>query len=184
MKNARYLDILDGFTESSDPFYDREQSNQNLFFLHGAFHLYQKGGRVHKITRQMEKPLYERVETIINSEEEDVVCVFEGSSSDKMGKIKEIPYLQIAHQKLSTLRGTLVIIGSSLSDNDRHIFEQINKSSIHSVYISSCEETKLGDHDKAKCLFPSKSIILFDYNTISYESSTATSPRLTTLTQS
>ena len=168
-KNTENLLIRDGFTNSPDPIYDEEQSDQNLFFLHGAFHLYQKGGRVHKITRQMEKPLYERVETIINSEEEDVVCVFEGSSSDKIGKIKEIPYLQIAHQKLSTLRGTLVILGCSLSDNDRHVFEQINKSNIDSVYISSCEETKLSDHYKAIDLFPSKSIILFNYNDISYE---------------
>ena len=132
----KQLSLYDGFSNSSDPIYNIEQRTQNLFFLHGAFHIYEKGGVIYKITRKNNEPLYER---IINSEGENIVCVLESSSSDKMRKINQYPYLQIAYEKLSTLEGSLVILGCSLSGNDRHIFEQINKSSIHSIYISSCK---------------------------------------------
>ena len=63
----------------------------------------------------------------------------------------------------------MAIIGCSLSENDNHIYQQINNSKIDKLYISSRESSKEPDYKKAKKLFNDKEIILFDRETISYE---------------
>lgn len=63
----------------------------------------------------------------------------------------------------------MVIIGSSLADNDNHIFEQINNSAIETVFISSLLREIEKNYKLAKLRFPSKKIYLFDAETISYE---------------
>jgi len=76
------------------------------------------------------------------------MCVFQ--SENKIEAINKSEYLKKALQKLSVLSGSLVIIGSSLDDNDSHIFEQIETSKIGSVYISTREGSKRKNYNKAK----------------------------------
>ena len=159
--------VNDGFL--FEEFRPEKGALQNIFFLHGAFHIYKDKALVKKITQKEDKALYERLKKIINDEKKDIVCIFTGSSEDKKSRIDENNYLRECFEKLSTLSGRLVIIGSSLDKNDTHIFEQINKSKISTIFISSCEEKKEQDSQNAKEGFPNKEIILFDYRTISYE---------------
>ena len=63
----------------------------------------------------------------------------------------------------------MVIIGSSLADNDNHIFKQIDNSGIETVFISSLMREIEKNFELAKRRFPSKKIYLFDAETISYE---------------
>jgi len=121
--------------------FDIKKETQNLFFLHGAFHIYRDGKKEKKITQTSDKALYDRLEEIINSEE----------------------------RELSKLSGTLVIIGCSLSDNDSHIYEQINSSEVNTIYISSKKTSKKTDYEKAEKIFNNKKIVLFDRETITYE---------------
>src|SRR3989338_3044230 len=64
------LDINDGFFRDEDfeqPVYGGKQMlNQNLFFLHGAFHIYKDKENILKITQKTDKALYERLTEIIN----------------------------------------------------------------------------------------------------------------------
>ncbi|WP_320019022.1 DUF4917 family protein [Labilibaculum manganireducens] len=146
--------------------YDVNSNTQNLFFLHGAFHIYKDGELYKKITQQSDKALYEKLEDVLNNDEQDVVCVFQ--RSNKTDAINNNDYLKHCFEKLACLSGNLVIIGSSLADNDDHIFEQINSSSIDKIYISAfgnMEEV----FEAAKSKFPNKEIYLFDAKTISYE---------------
>jgi hypothetical protein len=146
--------------------FDIESATQNLFFLHGAFHIYKDGKLVKKLT-QSNKALYERVEDILNNDELDLVCIFQ--TENKIAEIEKNPYLTKCLNKLNTLSGDMVIIGSSLDDNDNHIFDAITKSNIATLYISTLAKDKEQTIEKAVRKFPSKSIHLFDAKTISYE---------------
>ncbi len=168
-KNKEYsgLHVNDGFL--GNEFKPKILAMQNLFFLHGAFHIYKNKQLVEKITQSQDKALYERLEEIIDSEEMDIICVFAGTSEAKIKDIKENVYLKKCFEELSALTGHLMIFGSSLSENDRHIHEGINKSEISDIYISSCEKDKDRDDERSREIFPNKKVILFDYKTVSYE---------------
>lgn len=146
--------------------FDIESATQNLFFLHGAFHIYKDGKSVRKIT-QTDKALYEHVEDILNNDELDLVCIFQ--TENKIVEIEKNPYLTKCLNKLKTLSGVMVIIGSSLDDNDDHIFKEINDSNINTLYISTLNTTKDKMHEKALEKFPTKTVYLFDAESISYE---------------
>ncbi len=147
--------------------FDVESEIQNLFFLHGAFHIYKDGEKIKKITQETDKALYNKLEDILNTEGKDIVCVFQ--STDKLDAIKENAYLRHCYEKLSELSGNLVIIGSSLADNDNHIFNQINASKIENIFISSLLKDVEKNQEMAKQKFPDKKIIMFDAESISYE---------------
>jgi Cu+-exporting ATPase len=72
------------------------------------------GKEIKKITQETDKALYTKLEEVLNNEEQDVVCVFQ--SSNKIEAIKENSYLLNCYNKLSSLSGNMVIIGSSLDD--------------------------------------------------------------------
>lgn len=159
---SRQLTLFD----TTEFVYDVNSSTQNLFFLHGAFHIYKDGESFKKITQQSNKALYEKLEEVLNNEDQEVVCVFQ--HENKTDVIHDNEYLKHCFDKLGQLSGNLVIIGSSLADNDDHIFEQINNSEISTIYISA-----FGDKEKileaASSKFSNKNIKLFDAETISYE---------------
>jgi len=110
--------------------------------------------------------LYEKLEDVLNDEKQDVVCVFQ--HKDKTDVINNNEYLKHCFDKLGQLSGNLVIIGSSLADNDDHIFRQINNSHIDNLYISAFGDKK-NILETSKSKFPNKNIKLFDAETISYE---------------
>jgi hypothetical protein len=158
---------LNLFGNEAEFIYDVNSKTQNLFFLHGAFHIFKDGLRFKKITQQSDKALYDKLEEVLNNESQEVVCVFQ--HEDKTDVINNNEYLQNSLKKLGEIFGNMVIIGSSLADNDNHIYEQINNSGIGTIYISTLLKTKEENLKLAKEKFPSKNIYLFDAETISYE---------------
>lgn len=147
--------------------FDTNSITQNLFFLHGAFHIYKDGQSIKKITQSSNKALYQRLEEILNSEKKEIVCIFQ--SEDKETAINENPYLCKCLSKLGELSGNMVIIGSSLADNDDHIFNQINNSNINTLYISTLDKYKEDTYKIASTKFSTKTIHLFDAKSISYK---------------
>ena len=176
---TKIIPVNDGFV--NDKFYtgdsqvpmfkfieDPVHAKLNLLFLHGAFHIYETNNCFYKITAEPGEALYQKLEEILDSENQDIVSVFESSYKDKLAKIRENEYLKIAHHKLSLLRGALVMIGCSLGENDKHIFETIEKSKITTIYISCRTRQHKKMKDKAEKFFPSKELVFFDCETISY----------------
>lgn len=144
---------------------DVRSVTQNLFFIHGAFHIVVKGGKRYKVTQETERALYTKLQDLLNKEGNDVLCVFQ--ADNKIEAIEKDPYLSHCLDKLSVLTGSLVILGCSLSDNDSHIFDRINQSQIKDIYISyykNCEVTYV----RGISLFPGKNVYVFDAETISY----------------
>ena len=62
----------------------------------------------------------------------------------------------------------MVILGSSLAENDSHIFKKIDDSKVQKIFIASSEKGKEEDLEKAENFFSGKAIDLFDRDTISY----------------
>jgi hypothetical protein len=149
---SRQLSLFGGEKEFA---FDIKSATQNLFFLHGAFHIYKDGKSVKKIT-QTDKALYDRVEDILNTEDRELVCIFQ--TINKKDEIEKNAYLTKCLSKLNTFSGDMVIIGSSLDDNDDHVFNEIRKSRLDTLYISTVDELKSQMHEKAVQKFPSKSI--------------------------
>ena len=82
-----YIDINDGF---AGDLFEEIPEHQNLFFLHGSFHIYVYGKtQVRKITQSKDKALYERLENIISAENEEIVCVLASGENEK-----EIKFMQ------------------------------------------------------------------------------------------
>jgi hypothetical protein len=161
--------VEDGFEQLAlidDFVFKKDKYEQNLFFLHGAFHIYKDKNKIKKITSKTDKALYSRLEEVINEDRKEIVTVFQ--TMDKQNTINENEYLKYCYDKLKTLRGSVVIIGSSLAENDKHIFNSINDSSVEKVYISTFGDERL-TYEKASNYFDKKQIVLFDAKSISYK---------------
>lgn len=170
-RNSVLSHVDDGSRQLSlfgnDFVFDVNSETQNLFFLHGAFHIIKEGKEIKKITQSTDKALYEKLEEILNDDNKDIVCIFQ--SENKLDAIQDNPYLLHCYNKLAELTGNLVIIGSSLDNNDNHIFKQINNSQIKKVFISTLKRDEDENRERARLKFPKKDIYLFDASTISYE---------------
>jgi hypothetical protein len=162
------LDINDGFafSENLSLFEYKPDINRNLFFLHGAFHLYKDKKSIYKITKMNEKALYEVIDEILDNESRELLCVF--TNQNKIDEINNSPYLKNNLDSLSTIGGSIVIIGSSLDDNDKHIFDCIDKSNVNKIFFASTINGYEKDTERLNGFFSSKEIVLFDRDTISY----------------
>lgn len=49
---------------------------QNIFFIHRAFHIYQGKKEMYKITKKTDKALYQKIEEIVENEDENIICIF------------------------------------------------------------------------------------------------------------
>ena len=171
-KTPKVLNVIDAFKKGrqGELIYDDHDDEQNLFFLHGAFHIYRDGSIVKKIAQTQNKAFHKRLEDIVNSETRDVICILTGETDNKKEQIQkggEYSYLAKCFNKLQTLEGNLVVLGSSLSENDEHIFNEIEKSNVSDIYIAT-EEDQQGDIEKKASKYFSKKLHYFDYTTISY----------------
>lgn len=161
------IQYLFQWSKEKEFIFDINNETQNLFFLHWAFHIYNEEGQYKKITQKSDNALYDRLEEILNSEDRDITCIFQ--SENKIDEINKSEYLQKSYNKLLKLSWVMIIIWSSLSDNDKHIFNQINSSWINTLYISTREKSFDKNYEKAKKVFPNKNIYFFDTESISYE---------------
>ena len=148
----------------------QDNLHKNVFFLHGCFHIYQNKQFIRKITQTQNKAFLRHLEEAIQSEdhEKEIICVLTSDSESKKEQIDNNKYLKNCFEHLKKLSGHIVIFGSSLDGNDKHIFQAINESEIEKIYISSSRRQKEENWNKAKGFFPGKEVVLFDYKTISY----------------
>ena len=160
------LDVNDGFQNElfSGSIVDKKQ---NVFFIHGSFHIYQSKNKIKKIVKTGERLFSEKLEDVIESEDDELIIVFQ--STNKNEKIEQNEYLLRAFQKLSEIEGDMVIFGSSLDDNDKHIFGEINNNEkLKNVYISTNKKNFAKTKKIASEIFNKKKILYFDYETVSY----------------
>lgn len=131
--------INDGFLREDEEFlhWDVENSNsQNIYYLHGALHLYDNGNDLIKIeTGQYGETLMDQISQAVESDQYPLF-VTEGSSKNKLAKINHSAYLSRCFKSFSDIEGSLFIYGHSLADNDNHILNLIAESnSVELLFI-------------------------------------------------
>lgn len=118
---------------------------KHVYYLHGALCYFKNDIIDYKILR---KPAIELIEVIENKIREGKFPLFvsEGTSSDKLKSIGRSNYLNFCLRKLKTDKAPLLVFGTSLSSNDKHIVDAIcqnNRDLIIAVYIGNKTETIL-----------------------------------------
>ena len=119
----------DGFRKPADDpdadyvSWDPDNSKrQTVRYLHGALHLFDTGTEMKKYTWvNTQKPLIEQIRAAL-LEESYPVFVSEGTSHEKVDRIRHNDYLCKMYRSFTEIQGAIVVFGHSLDDSDDHIF--------------------------------------------------------------
>lgn len=132
----------DGFRKSEDDIdagyvvWDSSHSHkQNLHFLHGALHIFDTGIEVQKYT--WINTGIRLVDQIRDALKSDFFPVFvaEGTSNEKLERIRHNDYLAKGYRSFTEITGALFIYGHSLAPNDEHYLKRIEKGKLSHVYV-------------------------------------------------
>lgn len=114
-----------------------QEHEQNLYYLHGALHIFSDDSEIEKytwintgdkLTEQIKKSL---------KDEKYPVFITEGSKQQKKSRINNNAYLARSFASLKNITGNIFIFGHSLRDEDDHVFKYINhKSNVKNIFIS------------------------------------------------
>lgn len=125
-------------------------TDQEVFFLHGALHLYEYGSLIKKhASGDNGNTIVEQVHIKLD-EGAFPLFVSEPTSEKKKEKILHNQYLNYCYSALRELEGCLFIYGHSLDENDNHIFSQIQESGITHVYVSIYGDEHSSDNRRVK----------------------------------
>jgi len=132
----------DGFRKS-DANYDAsyvvwepsQSHEQNTWFLHGALHVFDSGTEIQKYT--WVNTGVRLIEQIRDALKKGYFPLFvsEGSSAEKLERIRHSDYLAKAYRSFSEITGVLFIYGHSLAENDEHYLKRIEKGKVGQLYI-------------------------------------------------
>lgn len=130
----------DGFRHEPNEDYvvwqPEEADKQNVYYLHGALHLFDAGSEIKKFTwNRTGVTLLRQVKSELEKNNFPLF-VAEGTSREKMTKINHSQYLGRGVRSFSKIGGSLFIFGHSLSKNDGHYLSLIAKNNLNRLFIS------------------------------------------------
>lgn len=138
------IDSMDGFgrlPENEDLTWYKSKK-QNIFYLHGALHLFDDGYDIIKAETSFEDNLMDTIRDRLKNNQYPLI-VAEGSYKEKLNKISHNKYLQNALDNLKFIQGNLFIHGHSLDDNDKHILDTISSARyLKQIFISVYDPEK------------------------------------------
>ncbi len=113
------------------------EHNQNLYYLHGAMHVFSDGSNVEKYNWcNRNKTLVEQVKESIEKDKYPVF-ISEGTTKHKKMRINNNSYLGSGFSSLKSIEGSLFIHGHSLRNEDDHIFNCINDNKeVKKIFVS------------------------------------------------
>ncbi len=116
--------------------WDFSEQSQNVFYMHGALHIFDAGSEIQKYT--WSNTGVALVDQIREALEQDrfPIYVAEGSSDSKVNRILHNSFLIRGYRSLSEIGGSLFVFGHSLNDNDEHILKCIERNKATDVYVS------------------------------------------------
>lgn len=132
----------DGFRKPRDDFeadyvtWDPSQSHgQNMWYLHGALHVFDTGIEVQKYT--WKNTGVRLVEQIRDALRRDYFPLFvaEGTSTEKLEHIRHSDYLAKAYRSFQSITGALFVFGHSLAENDEHFLKLVERGKIKHVFV-------------------------------------------------
>jgi hypothetical protein len=155
VRQSAVLGCHDGF--DSEGYWSQAPGGTQAFYLHGGLHLYEH--RYRGASPRLKKLLYERDRVLTQQIKEHLdrdefpLFVTEGSSLEKMARIRSNPYLNAAYNRFSRAcaepEDALFVVGHGLDACDDHITDLIGKAQLKSVFVSTFG---LRDRDRVKSL--------------------------------
>ena len=132
----------DGFRRPQDDFesayvvWEPDQSHeQNMWFLHGAMHVFDSGTEIQKYTwNNTGIRLIDQIRDAL-SRNFFPLFVSEGTSSEKYERIRHNDYLAKAYRSFSSIQGALFVFGHSLAENDNHYLRCIQRGKVSHLYV-------------------------------------------------
>ena len=135
------LEMDDGFRSSNSEYTVTweigNEIEQNLYYLHGAIHIFNSEAGIEKYTWQNTGiPIKDQVQESLENSKYPIF-ITEGSKQQKAKRIRESAYLGRSFSSLKSIGGSLFIFGHSLGDGDDHVFDHINKKSkVKKIFVS------------------------------------------------
>lgn len=135
----------DGFRSSQDDLELGDKSDyvvwepghhkQNMWFLHGALHIFDSGIEIKKFT--WNRTGVRLIEQIREALSRDLFPLFvaEGSSSEKLDRIRHSDYLAKAYRSFQEIGQCLFIYGHSLAENDEHYLKLIERGKVKHLFV-------------------------------------------------
>ena len=156
--NGIKIEFNDGFLPNKETkrLEWNNENPQNVYFLHGAFHILQKDNSIVKVKADPTNTM------IKNIQEEwsngyDSLTILESTAKNKEEQINKNSYLKYCFDSFKNQEGALVTLGVSFYDSDNHIINSINNNdNINQIYIGCYEEpsdellSKFKDNPKVK----------------------------------
>lgn len=114
-----------------------EKTNkQNVFYMHGALHIFDAGDELKKFTwKHTGVSLIEQIRAALVANMYPMI-VAEGTSKQKLAKINHSNYLSRAYRSFSNIKNSLFIFGHSFAESDDHILGLIPNGSIKDLFVS------------------------------------------------
>lgn len=129
-------DDVDHGNESDYVVWEPDQSHgQDTWFLHGALHVFDSGLEIQKYT--WNRTGIRLIEQTRAALKKDLFPLFvaEGSSAEKLERIRHSDYLAKAYRSFQSICYCLFIHGHSLAEYDEHFLKLIERGKIDHVFV-------------------------------------------------
>ncbi len=128
-------DIDDGIESDYVVWESSKSHEQNMWFLHGALHVFDSGTEIQKYT--WNRTGVRLIEQIRDALSRDLFPLFvaEGSSEEKLERIRHSDYLAKAYRSFQEIQHCLFIYGHSLAANDEHYLRLIEHGKLSHIYV-------------------------------------------------
>ena len=114
-----------------------DSGQQNIFYMHGALHVFDAGKEVQKYTwSHTGIALIDQIREALETGRYPIY-VSEGTSRSKMERVMHSSYLIRGYRSLSLITGSLFIFGHSLQPSDEHVLKCIEESQVEKVSLVS-----------------------------------------------
>jgi hypothetical protein len=112
-----------------------QSHDQNMWFLHGALHVFDSGTEVQKYT--WNRTGIRLIEQIREALSRDFFPLFvaEGSSAEKLERIRHSDYLAKTYRSFQEIHYCLFVYGHSLAANDEHYLRLIEKGKLSHIFV-------------------------------------------------
>ena len=152
--------------EFSELTWGPNKSEQSVFYIHGALHLFDSGIDIIKEIYSNNTYLLENIKKRLDNKHYPIF-VTAGNGDEKLNHISHNKYLTDTYDELSSISGSLVTFGFNFGEYDNHIIEALNKASkfnkdnrntgkLYSIYIGVYTESDLKHIESIKDKFDCK----------------------------
>jgi hypothetical protein len=124
----------DGFRGYETIAWQNGEVDQDVFYLHGALHLYRDARRTIKRRYGGGVPILDQLDEAMASGEFPLF-VSEGAWQQKLAAIEDSTYLKACYDALATNRQALTLYGFGFHPNDQHIVNAIAKSNTRTLEV-------------------------------------------------